>query len=80
MGQEIHWGTPHQRAPIIGGKQFTFICAVTDETVAQRMATPWRKGGHLVRVQKKSITSRFGKKRRITGHCWVVFVSREMRK
>ena len=68
------WGhKPSDHHPKIGGIQFHLVIAVGDKATAERFAKNIRKDGLLARVQKKSITSTFGKKRRVTGHCYVVF-------
>jgi hypothetical protein len=58
---------------MIGKIQFHFHIAVTDKSVADRIANSIREHGSLARVQKKPIKSTFGKKRKTVSHCWVVF-------
>ena len=76
---EIFWGSPHKHVPIIGGIQFHFHGAYMSKATAQRIADAKRKDGFLARVQKKPITSLFGKKRKVTSHCYVVFFAQQDR-
>jgi len=72
---EVFWGTPHKHVPIINGIQFYFHGAYMSKPTAQRIASGKRKDGLLARVQKKPITSLFGKKRKVVSHCYVVFIA-----
>jgi hypothetical protein len=72
---DIFWGTPHKHVPKIDGIQFYFHGAYMNKGTAQRIAAGKRKDGLLARVQKKTITSLFGKKRKVTSHCYVVFIA-----
>lgn len=70
----IYWGNkPSDHHPKIGGIQFHLSNAFPDKATAERVAKGIRADGSLARVQKKSITSTFGKKRRVVGHAYVVF-------
>jgi len=72
--KQIFWGNkPSDHHPKIGGIQFHLVISVTDKATAERFAKKIRANGSLARCQKKTITSTFGKKRRVTGHAYVVF-------
>lgn len=78
MTSEYFWGNkPSDHAPLIGGKQFVYDGAFFLKQKAEKHADNIRKNGHLARVQKKSIMDRFGNKRKVTGHVYVVFRARD---
>ena len=71
---QIFWGNkPSDHSPKIDGIQYHLVIAVTEKAIADRFARTIRGDGKLARVQKKSITARYGKIRRVIGYCWVVF-------
>lgn len=74
---QIFWGSPHKHVPVIKGKQFHFHGAYTDKETADRIAKAIRGDGSLARVQKKTITSTFGKRRRVVGNSFVVFKAKK---
>ena len=81
MASEYFWGSkPSDHAPVIGGKQFVYDGAFFLKQKAEKQADYIRENGYLARVQKRSITDRFGNKRKVTGHVYVVFRSRERNK
>lgn len=76
MTSEYFWGhKPSDHAPLIGGKQFIYVGAFFAKSRAEKEAENWKNYGFLVRIKKKSITDRFGNKRKVTGHVYVVFRS-----
>ena len=78
MASEYFWGSkPSDHAPLIGGKQFLYDGAFFAKSKAEREAETLRSAGYLARIQKKSITDRFGSKRKVTGHVYVVFRARD---
>jgi hypothetical protein len=78
---EIFWGNkPSDHHPMIGRKQFHLEGAFGDKATAERVAKGLRENGLLARVQKKSITSTFGNKRRVVNHAYVVFKAHSGRK
>jgi len=71
---QIFWGRkPSDHAPKIGGIQFILHMTVTDKVTANRIAKQLRADGNLARVQKKTLTSTFGKRKKVVGHCYAIF-------
>ena len=76
MASEYFWGnTPSDHAPLIGGKRFVYWGSFFAKSRAEKEADNVREYGYSARVQKKSITDKFGNKRKVTGYVYVVFKS-----